>query len=499
MTDIRPIEVPKWGLTMEEGTLSAWLVQEGQAFSKGDELCEIETSKIANALEATFDGVLRRILVQPGITLPVGALLAVAAPASVSDEQIDAYLATRQGGTAPAVPAQSSATAPVVERPVAVAAGPAERTATEARPSGAVGIPLLLRGVTDPDIPATPHALRLAQREGIDLARVQGSGREGRICVADIVRAVDAAGGNLPMREPAGASVAGGNNRHIAATPVARRLATARGIDLRQCRATGSRGRVCRADVEAVLVSGSPTSMPAADPVIVAPSVIEQPLSAMRRTIAARLQASKQSAPHYRVSMDLDLEALLTLRDTLNGAVPGLKASVNDMLVKASAQALMAVPELNVQYDEQRQVIRQMADADIAVAVAIDGGLITPIVTAANRKSLGEISGQIRDLATRAKAGTLKPAEFQGGSFSISNLGMYGVRQFDAIINPPQVAILALGAAAEQVVVRDGQMVIRRQLTASLSSDHRVVDGALAARFLKELQRLVETPALLMV
>lgn len=496
MTDIRPIEVPKWGLTMEEGTLSAWLVQQGQAFSKGDELCEIETSKIANALEATFDGVLRRILVEPGITLPVGALLAIAAPASVSEEQIDAYLATRQ-------PGQAAASAPEPPPQPSIAEMPATSVAAQAtaeiRPVATGGIPASLHGEADPTVMATPHAWRLARREGIDLGKIAGSGREGRISVDDIARAVTAAGGSLPLREPMVSPGVSGDDSQVAATPIARRLAAVRGIDLRQCRATGSRGRVCRADVEALLSMRQETAPQATTQPVTAPSVTEQPLSAMRRTIAARLQASKQSAPHYRVSMDLDLEALLALRDTLNAAVPGLKISVNDMLVKASAQALMAVPQLNVQYDEQRQVIRQLADADIAVAVAIDGGLITPIVAAANRKSLGEISNLIRDLATRAKAGTLKPTEFQGGSFSISNLGMYGVKQFDAIINPPQVAILAVGTAAEQVVVRDGQMVIRRQLTASLSSDHRVVDGALAASFMKELKRLVETPALLMV
>lgn len=499
MSDIRSIEVPKWGLTMEEGTLSTWLVQEGQTFSKGDELCEIETSKIANALEATFDGVLRRILVEPGITLPVGALLAVAAPASVSDEQIDAYLASREPGQAAAAAPEPPPQPSVAEKPPASVPTPAAQMTAEIRPAVAAGIPASLRGETDSAVLATSHALRLAQREGIDLDKIDGSGREGRVSVDDIARTVSVAGGSLPLHESADSTGVTGDDSQVAATPIARRLASARGIDLRQCRATGSRGRVCRADVEALLSRVPGAAMAAADHAVDAPSVTEQPLSAMRRTIAARLQASKQSAPHYRVSMDLDLEALLGLRDTLNGAVPGLKISVNDMLVKASAQALMAVPQLNVQYDEQRQVIRQLADADIAVAVAIDGGLITPIVVAANRKSLGEISTLIRDLATRAKAGTLKPAEFQGGSFSISNLGMHGVRQFDAIINPPQVAILAVGAAAEQVVVREGQMVIRRQLIASLSSDHRVVDGALAASFMKELKRLVETPALLMV
>jgi len=493
---IRPIEVPKWGLTMEEGTLSRWLIEAGQPFSKGDELCEIETSKIANALEAPFDGVLRRILVQPGVTLPVGALLAVAAPTEVDDAAIDAWLAARQG----AAPVPMSTTDAVAPAPAA--AMPERRVvsvnpAPQGLPAGA-GVPAALRGQTTDSVSATSHALRLAQREEIDLSRVCGSGRDGRISVADIEQAVQAAGGQLLMQNPSRPSVERGDDSAVAATPIARRLARSGGIDLRDCRATGSRGRVCRADVEA-LMGRAGASAAAGQPAGQESGRFEQPMSAMRRTIAARLQSSKQQAPHYRVCMDMDLEGLLELKDTLNRAAPALKLSVNDLMIKAAAHALMAVPQLNAQYDAQRQVVTRFADADIAVAVAIDGGLITPIIPAANRRSLAEISDMMRDLVTRAQAGTLRPSEFQGGSFSISNLGMYGVSQFDAIINPPQVAILAMGAAEQRAVVRDGEICARRQLTVSLSSDHRVIDGALAATFLCELRRLVETPALLMV
>jgi pyruvate dehydrogenase E2 component (dihydrolipoamide acetyltransferase) len=226
---------------------------------------------------------------------------------------------------------------------------------------------------------------------------------------------------------------------------------------------------------------------------------IEQPLSAMRRAIGARLQASKRNAPHFRVTADLDLGTLLSLREEINRSVPGVKLSVNDFLIKACASALRKVPAVNVQFDEASQSIRQFSQADISVAVSMDSGLITPIVFSACSKSLSQISADMLQLITKAKTNLLKPAEFQGGTFTISNLGMFGVSQFDAIINPPQVAILAIGSCEERVVVRDGQMVVRSLMTVSLSCDHRVVDGVTGALFLKELKRLVESPALMMV
>ena len=213
-----------------------------------------------------------------------------------------------------------------------------------------------------------------------------------------------------------------------------------------------------------------------------APAPFESiPMSGMRRAIASRLQTSKQQSPHFRLSVDLDLERLLAL------------------LVKACALALVAVPDVNIQFDEAAQSIRRFTDADISVAVALPAGLITPIVRSANRKSISDISNEIHSLVTRAKAGTLKPEEFQGGTFSLSNLGMLGIRQFDAIINPPQSAILAIGAGEVRAVVRDGQIVARQQMTVSLSCDHRVIDGAAGAAFLRELKRLIETPTLMFI
>lgn len=514
MSSLFAIEVPKWGLSMEEGTLSRWLIQEGDSFKAHQELCEIETSKIANALEAPSDGVLCRIIAQPGVTLPVGGLLGVGAQGEASAADIEAFIASRGGvpsaapepaPTPAATPAKASVPEPQVKAPHTAAAP----VAAVAPQSTTTQIPAALQGQTDEaQVQATPHALRMARELGIDLSKVIGQGRNGRISQKDVEQAIVAQGGRLaapqlatPSRQPLRSSE---DDSRLEATPLARRLAKQWGINLHDCRATGARGRICQADVEAA----QRTYQPAASTVTAAaaqPSATPQadfevqPLSGMRRAIAQRLQESKRNAPHYRLSLDLDLENLMALRQEINASIPQVKVSINDLLIKACAQALIRVPEVNVQYDEATQSIRRYSDADISVAVALPDGLITPIVRAANQKSIAQISTEMHHLATKAKAGTLKPEEFQGGTFSISNLGMLGVRQFDAIINPPQAAILAIGSSEQRVVVFEGQMVIRQQVTVSLSCDHRVIDGALGATFLRELKRLVQTPVLMLV
>ncbi|QLF93227.1 2-oxo acid dehydrogenase subunit E2 [Pseudomonas sp. ABC1] len=514
MSDIKTLEMPKWGLSMEEGTLSQWHVQVGDSFAKGQEICEIETSKISNVFEAPFAGTLRRVIAHQGDTLPVGAVLALVAEASVSDAELDAFAASL-GAAAPAAPSAQPAEAPVAvasapaPAPVASAAPPVAAVPAApvkpATPAGQTQVPASLQGSTDAaQVKATPHALRQAERLGVDLGKVSGSGREGRVSVADLERAIVAAGGRvaapaLPTRSgKAPRSLA--DDSQVPATPLARRLAAQLGINLHDCRASGSRGRVSRDDVQAAaLLRDGPQRVEVVAAEAAAPVFENLPMSGMRRAIAARLQESKRNSPHFRLTVDLDLERLLALRQEINAGVPSVKVSVNDLLVKACAQALVAVPDVNVQFDEASQSIRRFTDADISVAVALPTGLITPIVRGANRKSVSEVSREIHALVTKAKAGTLKPEEFQGGTFSISNLGMLGVRQFDAIINPPQGAILAVGAGEARAVVRDGQIVARQQLTVSLSCDHRVIDGALGAVFLKELKRLVETPSLMLV
>ncbi|KAA8996630.1 2-oxo acid dehydrogenase subunit E2 [Affinibrenneria salicis] len=504
MSKIQTLEVPKWGLSMEEGMLSQWLIAQGARFNKGQEICEIETSKITNVLEAPFDGVLRRLLAQPGDTLPVGAALALCAEPEVTDAELDSYAAGLGKSEPAGAASESTAAVPSASPPApavtpALAAAPAAPAASGQRQP--TRVPDSLRGDADYDrIDATSHARRLARRLGIDPGKVSGSGRGGRISVADIERAIVAAGGHV--EPPARACAAGrplrslGDDGAVPATPLARRLAARLGINLLDCRRVG---RVSRADVEAAAARFSaPTAQPVPTETPPAPEFVSEPLSMMRRTIASRLQTSKRNAPHFRLVVDLDLEPLLTLRQEINHGIAGVKVTVNDLLVKAAAQSLIAVPAMNVQYDEESHTLRRFSEADVAVAVALPSGLFTPILHAANRKTIGEISQQLHQLFTRTKAGTLRPEEFQGGTFCLSNLGMFGVRQFDAIINPPQCAILAVGAGELRPVARDGAIVARQTLTVSLSCDHRVIDGAVGATFLQELKRRVETPSLML-
>jgi len=530
MARIQAITVPKWGLTMTEGTVTEWLVNEGDTIRVGDPIMDMETSKIVNVVESIVAGTLRRKLARPGDTLPVAALMGVVAEADVADAEIDSFIASYVVDVAADVPTGAAPTPVAAEpqpatpqpatpqpaAPQSAAPQPATPSAAAARPAatetapahgGKTSVPAALgEGGDDSAVHATVHARRLAAELGVNLNNVTGSGRNGRVSVANLEQAVVAAGGSLAPKSPAprgpGVSPVPADDSRIPATSVARRLAKSLGINLHQCRPTGRHGRVCKYDVEAAnaLVKGAPA--PAAPtPELAAETaaaVQAVPMSGMRRTIASRLQTSKQSIPHYRVSMDIRLDALLALRRQINDADPGVNVSVNDCVVKAVAMALAKVPEVNVQYDEASQTIHRFNDADISVAVAIADGLITPIVRAANTKTLTRISAEVRELSTRARAGTLKADEFQGGSFSISNLGMYGVRQFDAIINPPQAAILAVAAGEQRMVVERGEPQVATVMTVSLSSDHRVIDGAVAAQFLQVVKRFMETPSLML-
>ncbi|BFM35401.1 MULTISPECIES: 2-oxo acid dehydrogenase subunit E2 [Acinetobacter] len=512
MSEIKTLEIPKWGLSMEEGTIAQWLIQEGTQFSKGQEICEIETTKIVNVLEAPFDGLLRKIIANDGDTLVVGGIIAICADAQVSDAEVEAF-AQSLGGT-PAV-TENKAVAAVPEKvdvaqvetkvqsaPKQNSVGNGSKAVTH---QGGYSIPAALQGYQQSDdIFATPHALKLAEKHNVNLAQITGSGREGRISVQDIQAAVQAAGGSWPdVRHQASTKAAKSkaDDSDVLATPVARRLAKQWGINLHDCRASGSRGRVCKEDVEAVYQRENPVQAQHTEYTHPTESAkfTTVAMNGMRKAIAARLQAAKRNAPHFRLTIDLNVESVQALRQQINSTVPQVKLSINDMLIKAAAAALIKVPQVNVQFDEENQQILQFEQADISVAVAIENGLITPIIKAANRKSLAQISNDMRDLATRAKTGKLAPNEFQGGSFSISNLGMLGIPQFDAIINPPQGAILALGAAEKRAVVENDEIVVREMVTATLSCDHRVIDGALGAQFLSALKQFVENPALILV
>lgn len=512
MSEIKTLEIPKWGLSMEEGTIAQWLIKEGDSFNKGDEICEIETTKIVNVLEAPFAGTLRKILAKDGDTLPVGGLIAVCAESEVSDAEIETFIASLGGSAAKAPETSSEQSKVETSAPVAEKAEQPQSVAASVQvpvkaAKGDYDVPESLQGYqTSNDLFTTPHALKLAEKHNVNLAKVSGSGREGRISVQDIQKAVQDAGGQWPdVKQQTQAKVvkSTADDSRVSATPVARRLAKQWSINLNDCRVSGTRGRVCKEDVEAVYYRNNPASVneQSAQCAVAQPqsTVTTVAMNGMRKAIASRLQAAKRNAPHFRLVVDLNVEALQSLRKQINETVPQVKLSINDMLIKAAAAALIKVPEVNVQFDEATQSILQFSQADISVAVAIPNGLITPIVKAANQKSLAKISDDMRDLVTRAKTGKLQPDEFQGGSFSISNLGMLGIKQFDAIINPPQGAIMALGASESRAVVENGNVVVREIVTATLSCDHRVIDGAVGAKFLASFKQFVENPALILV
>jgi pyruvate dehydrogenase E2 component (dihydrolipoamide acetyltransferase) len=300
----------------------------------------------------------------------------------------------------------------------------------------------------------------------------------------------------------------------IFASPLARRMAKQAGIDLAMLKGSGPNGRIVKADIEAArqrpAAAPAPAPAPAAAPAPVAARPVPPisaphqliPHSSVRKVIARRLAEAKQTVPHFYVSIDIELDALLKLRSELNTKSakegPGaFKLSVNDLLIKAAAITLRRVPKVNASYTDEGTVMYD--DVDISVAVSIPDGLITPIIRKADQKGLAAISNEMKDLAARARAGKLKPEEYQGGGFSISNMGMYGVSEFAAIINPPQAAILAVAAGAPRPVVKDGQLAIATMMTCTLSVDHRIVDGALGAEWLAEFKRVVEDPLSLML
>ena len=314
------------------------------------------------------------------------------------------------------------------------------------------------------------------------------------------------------------ASPTGGTGNRIFASPLARRIAKEDGIDLAGVKGTGPNGRIVRADVETAKAAPAPAAAPKAAPAaapVPAPAAPAAPKAAaitaphslvphstMRRVIARRLTESKQTVPHFYLSMDIELDALLKLRGELNArsakdGIGAFKLSVNDMVIKAAAIALRRVPKVNASFTEDG--VAYYDDVDVSVAVAIPDGLITPIIRRADQKGLATISNEMKDLGLRARAGKLKPEEFQGGGFSVSNLGMFGVRDFQAIINPPQAAILAIGAGEQRPVVKDGQLAVATVMTATLSVDHRVVDGALGAEWLQAFKAIIQEPLNLML
>ena len=434
MSKINAITMPKWGIEMQEGTINGWHATAGQVLGKTEPLLDVETEKIVNTVETPVAGTLRRIIGQVGDTLAVGALIGLMADAAVSEEELDQFIANFKGA--------NTSFEPVAD------AGPAP-TATPSAPEESSG-----------EARVSPIARRVAERLGVDIAKVVGTGRNGRVSKEDV--------------EAYHAAQAG-----AAAGEVASKLAPTM-------------------DGAAAAASSLPSSQPTVGGSLLPTEAGTNPatrekMTSMRLTIARRLSESKQTIPHYRLAADVDFTGLFARRAELVAA--GQKVSVNDLLLRGVALTLGKHPQLNAHFAGDEVV--KFARADICVAVSTDGGLSTPVLRDVANKTAAEVASGVADLAQRARNGKLVREEITGGTFTVSNLGMFGIDQFDAIINPPQVAILAVGAARERVIARNAAALVAKVATLTLSCDHRVVDGAVGAAFLADLRGCLENPATL--
>jgi pyruvate dehydrogenase E2 component (dihydrolipoamide acetyltransferase) len=480
------ILMPALSPTMEKGNLAKWLKKEGDRIKSGDVLAEIETDKATMEVEAVDEGVLAKITVPDGTAdVPVNQVIGVIAAEGEDPKSVGAGAQADAGTAAPAAQAGGGEASP----PQPAKAQDDTKVSGDAQLGYA-------RANQAPEGPAEPAKAPAAQ----------------------------------DTTKPNGAGPSGGR---VFASPLARRIAKEGGIDLSRVSGSGPHGRIVQADVKAAIEGGtanagttaapSPTAAPAAAPVQApagapAPAMSDEqikkffqpgsfeeiPHDTMRKTIARRLAASMQTTPHFYLTVDCDLENLLSLREQLNAAAPkdkegkpAYKLSVNDFMIKAHALALMRVPAANVSWTEGSML--RHAHVDVGVAVAIPDGLITPIVRQADTMSLSAISNAMKDFGARAKARKLKPDEYQGGSTALSNLGMFGIKQFTAIINPPHSTILAVGAGEKRVVVRNGAPAVATVMSATLSCDHRAIDGALGAEVIAAFRQLVENPMAMLV
>ncbi len=425
------ITMPAMSPTMTEGTLAAWLVKEGDHVAAGDMIAEIETDKATMELEAIDEGTIGRILIAEGTeAVPVNTPICLLLEEGEAASALDDYVPVSLVQAAP----EAAAPAAAVETAPAPAAAPAPVT------------------VAAPTAPTAP----------------------------------------LAMAAPAG--------QRIFASPLARRLASAGGLEISAIAGSGPHGRIVKRDVEQALAA--PPAAAAAAPQAAAlsegqlpfePAFELQPLSTMRKTIARRLTESKQQIPHFYLTVDCRIDRLLEIRKELNARANGaFKLSVNDLVIKAAAVALKQVPAANSSFTDAG--IKLYQSVDVAVAVATDEGLITPVVRDAANRGLEAISSDMKDLAERARERKLMPEDYQGGTFTISNLGMFGIKQFEAVINPPQACILAVGAGEVRPVVEDGELAVATVMTCSLSTDHRAVDGVVGAEFLAAFKSNIEVP-----
>jgi len=435
------VVMPKLSPTMEEGQLSRWLKKEGDKVSMGEPLAEIDTDKATMEMQALSNGVLRKILINEGESAPLGQPIAIIGEA---DEDISELL----------------------------------KHAQAAKPEKSAAAPARLPSDTAPAVEVHTSKDQREQTKS-PISTVSEDGRKTE---------ETAAGGRVLI------------------SPIAARMAADAGISLSALRGSGPSGRIVKRDVEEAIGSkAKPAALRAvtstrgaARQAVYEPSAYrDEPLSEMRRTIARRLVTSLGPVPHFFLTTEIDMERAADLRRSLNEIDPELKVSINDVIIKVVAAALIQHPQVNASFRDK--TLRYYEHADIGVAVATENGLITPIIRSADLKSLSDIAIEARELATRARARKLKPEEYTGATFSVSNLGMFGIDEFTAVINPPEGAILAIGAMAPKPVARDNQLVIRQTMRVTMSCDHRVVDGAVGAQFLQTFKKILENPLYLFV
>jgi pyruvate dehydrogenase E2 component (dihydrolipoamide acetyltransferase) len=449
------ITMPKMGFDMEQGTIVRWLKNVGDKIDKGQAIAEIETDKVTIEIESFASGTLTKIVADEGAVVPVGAVIA----------ELDG-------------PSGAAATAPSNGAPAKAASSDAA--------------------------PATASASR------------GGEGGEATSAAAKQTTAASDTSGSAPAPEQPKAAT--GNGERVFASPMARRLAGEAGLEIAEIKGSGPGGRIVRRDVESfaqqpraaapAAQAAAPAPTPAAESVAAAPAAQpaptataagagrREPLSRLRQTIARRLSQAKREVPHYYVTVAIDMTAAMELRKQLN-SLEGVKISVNDMVVKACALALKQFPTLNASFGEDSLIMHDQIN--VSIAIATDNGLLAPAITDVDKKSLGVLAAETRELAERTRSGKATPDELGRGTFTVSNLGMFGVESFVAIINPPQAAIVAVGAATETPVVKDGQVVIAPIMKATISADHRVSDGVVGAQYLQAVKALLETPMRLLV
>jgi len=487
------VVMPKLSPTMEEGQLSRWLKKEGDKVSAGEPLAEIDTDKATMEAQALASGVLRKIFVEAGSTVPLGEVIAVIAEA---DEDISEIVARAQSGKTGAENKKS------IEENVEAGQDGAQQELATVVPEGAR---------TQATIQEQPLA--------------GDAGEDGSSKSSDEAVQASSGGRQLPAPPPPTVNQQpptngdGAPDGRVIISPLAARMAAEANINLQTLRGSGPSGRIVKRDIEAVMSAGganqpqsqspqaqqqqqpSPVEVPPQAPaqqsqVQGAAAYREVPVSEMRRTIARRLATSLGPVPHFFLTTEIDMDKATEMRRSINDLDPELKISINDFIIKVTAAALSQHPQVNASYNDK--TIRYYDGVDIGVAVALEGGLITPIVRGTDKKSVGQIAREVRELAERARNRQLRPEEYMGATFSISNLGMFGIDEFTAIINPPEAAILAVGQAKAMAVVRDGEIVVKQIMRVTLSCDHRIVDGATGAKFLQTFKKLLENPLYLL-